>query len=652
MSIAAIDIAELADLVTALENAAENIAERRGDLSREMSGVYLPSTELNRVDAVEGWIDDELPGLRRRLALARHIESQTPGPQAFVQLDESTIPTTTPAEARERADEAADLIEDYDDGDPPQELVDLLAENATDPYFANQLATKVSPEEVADFVVSASSTRREMAGATMPDDVDDVEQFDEAYEATLDGLGAAYGTATQGTGDLALPDDYAASWSSAITEESPEVLGQASALGLVISRGTFSADFLTTVATDVYEYERELDEDDMWWKRAHSEMGADGYGAIDPVHGDEEGAPTGYTESYDPLAGIMAAVGRNPEAGQALFGTGTFTYIEAGDESGMVNEFLEYVLAKRKWPVDDGAGADAAIAAAITPYEGGSTMSTSIAADAHEILTIKAAEIEESREDSNPFSDIGHLILDGLGMIPIVGEPADVMNALWYAAEGNAVDAGLSAAGMIPFMGWGATGGRWTRRAFNADELASLRQADDFDELPEGFDGIARADDLRVDLSETDRLALEDYTGAGYEDMNPVLRNPDANIPPDLQGRIDRVSDALANLPAHPGTTYRGTTLNADELAYYEPGEVVPERGFMSTSTNPRVADKNFHGNTYFIVEGRSGRDVQPYSQVPRESEILYNTGTEFEVLDRVFDEDMGKWVIRLREAT
>ncbi|SEF10664.1 ADP-ribosyltransferase [Jiangella alba] len=651
MSIAAIDIAELAGLVTALENAAENIATRRGDLSRELTDVYLPSTELNRLDAVEGWIDDELPGLRRRLALARHIEAQTPGPQAFVQLDESTIPTATPEEARERADRAAELLEDYDDGDPPQELVDLLAENATDPYFAHQLATQVSPEEVADFVVGASSTRRQMAGATMPGDVEDVERFDDAYEATLDGLGAAYGTATQGTGDLALPDDYAASWSSAITEESPEVLGQASALGLVISRGTFSADFLTTVATDVYEYERELDEDDMWWKRAHSEMGANGYGAIDPVHGDDEGAPTGYTEYYDPLAGIMSAVGRNPEAGHALFGTGTFTYIEAGDESGMVNEFLEYVLAKRKWPVDDGAGADAAIAAAITPYEGGSTMSTSIAADAHEILTIKAAEIEESREDSNPISDIGHLILDGLGLIPILGEPVDAINALWYAAEGNAVDAGLSAAGMIPFMGWGATGGRWTRRALNADELASLRQTDGLDELPEGFDGIARADDLHVDLSETDRLALDDYTGDGYFDMNAALRSPGADIPAGLQGRIDRVSDALANLPAHPGTTYRGTDLNDSQLANYEPGEVVTERGFTSTSTDPDVADTDFDGNTYFIVEGRSGRDVAPYSDVSHESEILFNTGTEFEVLDKVFDEDMGKWVIRLREA-
>ncbi|SDU68287.1 ADP-ribosyltransferase [Jiangella alkaliphila] len=652
MSIASIDLAEMAGLVTAMENAAQDISDRRGRLNGELTGVYLSTDELNRLDGVESWIEDELPGLRRRLALARHIEAQAPGLQAYVQLDESTIPTTTPEEARERADEAADLIEEYDDGEPPQELVDLLAENATDPYFAQQLATRVSPEELADFITGASSTRRQMAGATMSSDVEEVESFDTAYEATLDGLGIAFGTATQSTGDLALPDDYAASWSSAIMEESPEVLGQASALGLVISRGTFSADFLTTVATDVYQYEQALDEDDMWWKRAHSEMGGDGYGAIDPVHGDDEGAPTGYTEYYDPLAGIMAAVGRTPEAGHNLFGSGTVTEIEAGDESGTVNEFLDYVLARRRWPVDDGAGADAAIAAAITPFEGGSTISADIAGDAHEILTVKAAEIEERREDSNPFSDIGHLVLDGLGLIPVLGEPADAINALWYAAEGNVVDAGLSAAGMLPFMGWGATGGRWVRRALNADELAALRQADGLDEIPEGMDGIARADDLEIKLSDTDRLALTDYTGPGYRDMNNALRNTDADIPADLQARIDRVSAALANLPAHPGTTYRGVDLPDDVLARYQPGETVPERGFTSTSTDPSVAEGAFDGNVIFIVEGRTGRDVAPYSEFPNEAEILYNAGTEFEVMDRVFDEDMGKWVIRVREAT
>jgi len=67
-------------------------------------------------------------------------------------------------------------------------------------------------------------------------------------------------------------------------------------------------------------------------------------------------------------------------------------------------------------------------------------------------------------EDKPWWSDAGHLVLDGVGLIPVVGEPADGVNALWYGAEGDELNAGLSAAGMIPFVGWGATGAKLARK--------------------------------------------------------------------------------------------------------------------------------------------------------------------------------------------
>jgi len=56
---------------------------------------------------------------------------------------------------------------------------------------------------------------------------------------------------------------------------------------------------------------------------------------------------------------------------------------------------------------------------------------------------------------------VGHGILDVAGMIPAVGEVADGINAAWYAAEGDKTNAALSTAAMIPFVGWGATLGKW-----------------------------------------------------------------------------------------------------------------------------------------------------------------------------------------------
>jgi hypothetical protein len=50
-------------------------------------------------------------------------------------------------------------------------------------------------------------------------------------------------------------------------------------------------------------------------------------------------------------------------------------------------------------------------------------------------------------------SDIGHLALNVVGMLPVVGAPADAINAGWYAAQGDWTDAALSAATAIPFAG-------------------------------------------------------------------------------------------------------------------------------------------------------------------------------------------------------
>ena len=53
-------------------------------------------------------------------------------------------------------------------------------------------------------------------------------------------------------------------------------------------------------------------------------------------------------------------------------------------------------------------------------------------------------------------SKIGHGILDVAGAIPGIGEGADLLNAAWYASEGDKVNAALSTAAAVPFLGWGA----------------------------------------------------------------------------------------------------------------------------------------------------------------------------------------------------
>jgi hypothetical protein len=48
-------------------------------------------------------------------------------------------------------------------------------------------------------------------------------------------------------------------------------------------------------------------------------------------------------------------------------------------------------------------------------------------------------------------------------------------------------------------------------------------------------------------------------------------------------------------------------------------------------------------------VIGCNGREVTPFSGYP-EAEILYDKGTQFRVLDRTGESDIGKWVITMKE--
>jgi hypothetical protein len=65
-------------------------------------------------------------------------------------------------------------------------------------------------------------------------------------------------------------------------------------------------------------------------------------------------------------------------------------------------------------------------------------------------------------DDGWSWSDIGHGILDGIGLVPVVGEWADGANAAWYASQGDWVNAGLSAAAMVPVAGWLSTTGKYS----------------------------------------------------------------------------------------------------------------------------------------------------------------------------------------------
>jgi len=88
----------------------------------------------------------------------------------------------------------------------------------------------------------------------------------------------------------------------------------------------------------------------------------------------------------------------------------------------------------------------------------------------------------------NLFKEPVHLLLDLGGLIPVVGEAADLINGAIYLMEGDNLNAGISFAATIPFAGWAATGSKYAARVItNAAGEKALqviaKGADDIAEL-------------------------------------------------------------------------------------------------------------------------------------------------------------------------
>ncbi|MEU8609547.1 RHS repeat-associated core domain-containing protein [Actinoplanes sp. NPDC048791] len=93
------------------------------------------------------------------------------------------------------------------------------------------------------------------------------------------------------------------------------------------------------------------------------------------------------------------------------------------------------------------------------------------------------------------WSNTGHLALDVIGLVPAFGEAADLVNGVWYAAEGNYVDSALSFASAIPIAGYGASaakGAKYADEAIDAVDAAvdTAKTADNATDAAKAADNV------------------------------------------------------------------------------------------------------------------------------------------------------------------
>jgi len=153
-----------------------------------------------------------------------------------------------------------------------------------------------------------------------------------------------------------------------------------------------------------------------------------------------------------------------------------------------------------------------------------------------------------------------------------------------------------------------------------------------------------------------DADAVADVTGVGHQEINSTLWNGSVADVEEIASRAVAFSNALDSFPVHEGTVLRGMNLSDAQVARYEPGSTVVEPGFTHASRDP---DREFGGNTVFVIDSKSGRDVGQRSAVPVEQEVTFDMSSRFDVLSKEWVDDLdrgpgstarGRWLIYLFE--
>jgi hypothetical protein len=472
MAEVSIDITALQSLVSSLGSAKGEVTGAAGQIKGNLSRVWLSCDSLTALEyggTVEAWIDDSLRDLNRRLSMARLIQQSTPG-MSVVSFDDSILSDASPEEVRRRVARALELMKVDDDDfgkgrDVDPELLALLDQNALDPYFAKALAEQFDPDSLRKYLYNVNR-QRFMDTREGPDAI---RAFDDKYDALLSGLGTTLGLASRGTGDLAVPG-MTKQWTDFITDKGRyRGTGAVNLLSLVVERGQWSADFMV----GVYHALRSTEggEGSQHWAVGGGDF------VFDP---DLTRGPGQCHLMNDPMYGVFKALQNNPGAMSRLFTGGDTTTVPAGGKDVAVNKELWDVIHERGEMDDDTVTAfmNAITSAIASPPEPGQTaFQPMLADDVKNIGQALQDEAQKAKDEAGPWwQQIGHGFLDLVGLIPVIGEPADFVNGVWYYANGDVINGSLSMGSAIPFLGYAAVGGKWVRRGLDVEELAKLNR--------------------------------------------------------------------------------------------------------------------------------------------------------------------------------
>ena len=149
-------------------------------------------------------------------------------------------------------------------------------------------------------------------------------------------------------------------------------------------------------------------------------------------------------------------------------------------------------------------------------------------------------------------------------------------------------------------------------------------------------------DNKNTKLSYSEYFALSEYKNNDYEFFNRYLRTGEL-CGKHTVARTKLILAGLKKLPGFKGKSYRGVSFEdfPDLFTYYTTvGNIVSDPGFMSTSTDRKVAitflqDTGVDLLLLMTIYGKSGKIVRGIGAAgdDSEDEVLYPPGTKFKVI-------------------
>lgn len=180
----------------------------------------------------------------------------------------------------------------------------------------------------------------------------------------------------------------------------------------------------------------------------------------------------------------------------------------------------------------------------------------------------------------------------------------------------------------------GAPTGNATVRAAQEVEFKEYLGAKTYDRMKVGVADAMKASGVpNYGLSEAEKIAVHAYTTTDeyYSRLNTALRSGNAETIARVAPMANVLDNALEKLPAYKGTVFRVTDL--PDTVKIVKGGVFKDNAFMSATT----ADlgTTFGANHRLIMlESTKGRNIRGFSAIPKEEEILFPRGTQFDIVD------------------